>query len=275
MKLCVDGREISSNEYLESCLKDNDTNVICQTIRNYFKERHCFVFPHPASNDKLSNLDKMKMSELDPYFVLAGNKFTEFVMQRSRPKIVRGKALTGTMYATLAEKYVEAIINGNVNIETAYESMISMQNSKSTAAALESYKEEMNMLKLPVEMDTLNAASAKAQKTASEIFLKTAVNTQRNNVNYFEEMTAQLYKILKDITQKNWSKSNEVCKKMLEKLYAPIDSRVGKGEFTRAGGHQAYKQEVEKMEEDYKKLPNSEKGPCGEKALMNFLQEKV
>jgi len=145
LKLSVDGKEISSNDYLENCLtmkkarkkEDHDTNFLRETIRDFFKERQCFVFPLPTSMDKLENLEQMQLSELDPEFVTAGNKFAEFVIQRSPSKMVRGKAITGMMYATLAEQYVEAIVAGNVNIESAYESMIFMENSKSKAAALE------------------------------------------------------------------------------------------------------------------------------------------
>ena len=136
----------------------------------------------------------MQLSELDPEFTAAGDKFAEFVIRRGPSKMVQGKAITGGMYATLAEKYVDAIVTGNVNIESAYESMIFMENSKSKAAALESYQTEMNGLQLPLEMDLLNAANAKAQEVATNIFLKTAVNTHRNK-GFFEDMTNQLAEI--------------------------------------------------------------------------------
>ena len=47
------------------------------------------------------------------------------------------------------------------------------------------------------------------------------------------------------------------------------------GEFTQAGGYQMYKEEVEMMEKEYTKLPNSQKGPSGETALLTFHKEKV
>ena len=157
--------------------------------------------------------------------------------------MVRGKAITGGMYATLAEQYVDAIVTGIVNIESAYESMIFMENSKAKALALNSYQTEMNGLQLPLEMDLLNAANAKAQEIATNIFLKTAVNTHRNK-GFYEEMTAELAQIFDVFTEKNMAASKVVCDKLLEELYAPIDEKVGRGEFTQAGGHQAYKEEV-------------------------------
>ena len=251
LQLRVDGKDITANEYLENCLTmkkskkkvDMDYNNLRETIRDFFKERHCFVFPLPTSMDKLQNLDKMQLSELDPEFTSAGDKFADFVIRRGPSKMVRGKAITGGMYATLVEQYVDAIVTGNVNIESAYESMIFMENSKSKAAALDAFQAEMNGLQLPLEMDVLNAANAKAQEIATNIFLKTAVNTHRNK-GFYEEMTAELAQIFEAFTEKNMAASKMVCDRMLEELYAPIEERVGQGEFTWAGGHQAYKEEV-------------------------------
>ena len=101
----------------------------------------------------------------------------------------------------------------------------------------------MNGLQLPMEMDLLNAANAKAQEVATNIFLKTAVNTHRNK-GFFEEMTNELAEIFESFTEENMAVSKTVCSKLLEELYAPIDERVGRGEFTKAGGSQAYKDEV-------------------------------
>merc|ERR1719167_1253749 len=62
---------------------------------------------------------------------------------------------------------------------------------------------------------------------------------------------------------------------MLEELYAPIDERVGRGEFTKAGGSQAYKDEVERLEREYTRVPHSQRGPCGETALLVFKKQKI
>ena len=301
LQLCVDGKDITANEYLENCLtmkkskkkQDMTYNNLRETIRDFFKERHCFVFPLPTSMDKLQHLDQMQLSDLDPEFTSAGDKFAKFVTHNSCSKMVRGKELTGGMYATLAEQYVDAIVTGIVNIESAYESMIFMENSKAKALALNSYQTEMNGLQLPLEMDLLNAANAKAQEIATNIFLKTAVNTHRNK-GFYEEMTAELAQIFDVFTEKNMAASKVVCDKLLKELYAPIHERVGQGEFTRAGGHQAYKEEVfvffclfvlplilwfcaqvERMEKEYASIPNSQKGPCGETCLLLFQKEKV
>ena len=282
LKLSVEGKEISANDYLENCLtmkkskrkQDMGYNNLRATIRDFFKVRQCFVFPLPTNMDKLHNLDQMQLSDLDPEFISAGNNFADFVKHQSPCKTVRGKALTGGMYASLAEQYVEAIISGNINIESAYESMIFKENKKSKASAIDSFKAEMSGLELPIEVATLNAANEKAQETATKIFLKTAVDVHKNR-RCFEEMTEELAKIFEAIAQKNLSVSTEVCTKLLEAFYAQIDLRLGMGEFTQAGGYQMYKEEVEMMEKEYTKLPNSQKGPSGETALLTFHKEKV
>jgi hypothetical protein len=282
LELSVDGKEITANQYLENCLtmkktkkkQDMAYNNIRETLRDFFKERHCFIFPLPTNMDNLKNLDHMMLDDLDPGFTKAGDKFAQFVASAGPCKMVRGKAITGGMYATLAEQYVTAIVSGNVNIESAYDSMIYMENTKSLKEAEDSYQKDMSSIQLPVEMDVLNAANKKAQETATELFLKTAVNTQKNQ-GYFDGMIQKLAELFAELTAENVTISNQQCHDILKELYAPIDQRVAKGEFTQRGGHQAYKEEVKRMEKDYARMPDSDKGPCGKAALLLFQKEKV
>ena len=282
LKLSVDGKEITAKDYLENCLTmkkskrkaDMGYNNLRASIRDFFKERHCFVFPLPTSMNNLHNLDKMQLSELDPEFISAGDRFAEFVTHRSPCKMVRGKALNGGMFVSLAEQYVEAIAAGNINIESAYESMIFSENDKSKAAAIEAFKAVMNGLELPLGVASLDDANEKAQEAATMLFLRTAVDAHKNR-NCFEEMTEELTKIFEAIAEKNLSVSTEVCSNLLEDLYAPIELRLGRGEFTKAGGNQIYKEEVQKVEMEYTDLPKSQKGPSAEEALLLFQRKKV
>ena len=155
LQLVVDGNNITADQYLENCLvmkkssgkKINDYNCLRQTIQDLFKERKCFVFPLPTAMNNLQNLDTMKMEELDPEFVEVGEKFSEFVRMNGSCKMVNGKEITGGMYLTLTEKYVEAIVTGNINIESAYDSMMQAENTKSHhQAAVKFYTTEMESI---------------------------------------------------------------------------------------------------------------------------------
>ena len=232
------------------------------------------MFPPPTRMDNLKNLDHMRVDQLDPAFIQAGDRFVDFVSGQAPSKMVRGKAITGSMWSTLAEQYVKAILAGSVNIESAYDAMIRMENSKSVMAAVESYKAEMNRLGLPQEMAALNEANTRAHGAATEIFLKTAVNSQKNQ-EYSDNMNKELKVFFDSIVERNQSVSQEMCTQLLGNLYQAIGDKVSSGIFTRPGGHLAYKEEVERMEREYAGVPDQEKGPCGHASLLLFRREKV
>eukprot|EP00091_Calanus_sinicus_P004745 TRINITY_DN15078_c0_g1_i1.p1 TRINITY_DN15078_c0_g1~~TRINITY_DN15078_c0_g1_i1.p1 ORF type:complete len:223 (+),score=69.79 TRINITY_DN15078_c0_g1_i1:356-1024(+) len=193
LEMTVDGQDITAKEYLEKCLalkrgrgKDvTDYNALRETIRAFFKNRNCFLFPLPTVMDNLKNLEKLQMNELDPKFIKVGYEFTEFIFQNGLCKMMNGKEITGNMFTTLSEKYVKAIATGNVNIESAYDYVIQTVNSNAIEQAEQQYHNEMNDLVLPVTLDVLNKKNMAAQNQATDIFLRTAVNNDKN-MQYFK-----------------------------------------------------------------------------------------
>jgi len=282
LELTVDEKEITANEYLEKCLslkrgrgKDvTDYNALRETIRAFFKTRNCFLFPLPTPMDNLKNLDKLQMNELDPNFVKVGNEFTEFILNAGLCKMMNGKEITGNMFTTLAEKYVEAIATGNVNIESAYDYMIQTVNSKAIAEAEQEYHLQMGALKLPVTLDTLNKQNMSAQNRATDIFLKTAVNNDRN-MQFFQKLNKSLEQYYQEYVAKNHASSEDKCFALLSNLYEEIEKQVEGGNFTCPGGHGQYRDLVFQLEKDYGSIPDSEKGPCGQLALLKFRTEKI
>merc|ERR1719458_936180 len=152
--------------------------------------------------------------------------------------------------------------------------MTRKENTKSSEAAIEAYKAEMDQLTLPQEMEALIAANTKAHATATEIFLKTAVNGH-NNQEYSDSMNRKLKECFDSIVEKNERASEQTCMQILGDLYQAIGEKVSNGGFTHSGGHQAYKNEVERMEMEYASVPNQEKGPCGEASLILFKRDKI
>ena len=282
LELTVDEKEITANEYLEKCLalkrgrgKDvTDYNALRETIRAFFKTRNCFLFPLPTPMENLKNLDKLQMSELDPNFIKVGHDFTKFIFDAGLCKMMNGKEITGNMFTTLAEKYVEAIATGNVNIESAYDYMIQTVNSKAIAEAEQEYHTQMGSLEFPVILDTLNKQNMAAQNRATDIFLKTAVNNDRN-MQFFQRLNKSLEQYYQEYVAKNQTSSEEKCLALLSNLYREIEKQVEGGNFTCPGGHGLYRDLVFQLEKDYGSIPESEKGPCGQLALLKFRTEKV
>ena len=62
---------------------------------------------------------------------------------------------------------------------------------------------------------------------------------------------------------------------ILTNLYGDIGAQVEGGKFTRPGGHALYRDLIFKLEQNYGQLRDSDKGPCGQLALLRFRTEKV
>ena len=125
--------EISSNDYLELCLRkkisgknSNENNLIRQNILKYFKERECITLPRPAdSEDTLQNLDKVPFNELKSNFRKEFLILKDKVYQTSKPKVINRKRINGPILADLLIAFVDSINSGIVpNINTAWDNII-------------------------------------------------------------------------------------------------------------------------------------------------------
>ena len=214
------------------------------------------------------------MSELDPKFIKTGKEFTDFIFQTGLIKMMNGKEITGDMLMTLAVNYVEAIATGNVSIESAYDYMIQTVNTKALNDAKEKYQSHMESLKLPVTLESLNQENMKAQNAATDIFLKTAVNNDRNR-QFFEELNILFEKLFHEHSMKNNQVSEEFCAQILSNLYKETGDKIENGVFACPGGYALFQKNVKQLEEEYQTLSEKDKGPCGQLALLKFRNEKV
>ena len=126
------GDEITSDEYLELCLRNktsknnHQNNIIRENIIKYFKERECITLPRPLDKEEnLQNLNNI------PFCNLKSNFRTEFlilkkkVYETSKPKIFNGKKVTGPILADLLTIFVKAINSGIIpNIDSAWNNIV-------------------------------------------------------------------------------------------------------------------------------------------------------
>jgi len=92
----------------------------------------------PLTNEEnLQNLAKMQLSELRKEFVEQVISLRKKVIQRVKPKMLNGKALSGSMLLTLADSYVTAINHGAVpNIESAWTYLCKKESQKAMEVSL-------------------------------------------------------------------------------------------------------------------------------------------
>ena len=232
LKLEIDGETVSSNEYLEFCLKSKpgfspsviQYNGLRDALRAFFKERSCFVFPPPIANqnpDKMNFLEDVPEQELSPGFRKAGNDFIAFVKANSRPKMIKGSQLTGRSFGFLAKTYIKAVLEKNICIESTYQYVIEQENGRATKDAIAAMEHRMHFLSdvFPISDQTFTDEAHEAQTSATSAFLKGAVNIEKH-----PEYQKQLEDLFKDIVKKYYKMNGDASLKKSEQVGFIIQS---------------------------------------------------
>nr|XP_046198635.1 guanylate-binding protein 3-like isoform X3 [Oncorhynchus gorbuscha] len=184
LKLEIDGREITPDDYLENSLqlktgtskKINDYNFPRECIRNFFPSRKCFVFPSPTTPDNMHRLDSMDEAELSERFREVADTFCRFIFQESCMKtVIGGHTLTGEMLGHLVNTYVETIAKGNVPcLENAVLAMAKIENQAAVNEGLVVYQKGMEDVKVlfPVDVNQLSENHLRSETQATKAFMK-------------------------------------------------------------------------------------------------------
>ena len=135
----ITGEEISSDEYLELCLKNksvkysNENNIIRKNIIKYFPERECVTLPRPVEEEfDLQNLSNIPFNKLKANFRTEFLSLKKKVYETSKPKVINNKIITGPLLADLLIAFIKSINSGNIpNINTAWDNVILSEIEKS------------------------------------------------------------------------------------------------------------------------------------------------
>ena len=279
LDLEIDGKEVTSNDYLEHSLKMikglsksvADANNVKKSIRDFFKERYCFTFPAPVDTEKLKHLDTLPESDLKESFREAGTNFSEFVFNFAKTKEIEGTNMNGRLFIRLLQSYLDAMRKGAVPcIESAVNYVAKTENSKALEKAMKTYDAEMERLAYPVTEEELNKCNQEAQTKCIGVF------TNETIFDKDQEFQVALGKTLaeksKAYIQKNDDASEELCRRTIRDLYNNTSNQVKRGYFLKPGGYKEYQKQIEKLKADYKRRPN--KGTMADRVLHVFLQEK-
>jgi hypothetical protein len=197
LKLNENGREITSRQYLENALKPQanpgfneettSKNHIRMLLTNFFRDRDCATLVRPVTDEEtLRDLSSQPMDTLRPEFVDGLQQIRSRLYTALGPKTLYGKALNGTMLATLAETYVEALNSGGVPvISTAWDRLVQLQTREAMQKGFEIYKEQMgariqrmdsaagagdaDILAMPLEEDVLHQVHTECAAAAYKV----------------------------------------------------------------------------------------------------------
>ncbi|CAM9480361.1 unnamed protein product, partial [Heterosigma akashiwo] len=120
-----DGERLTPNEYLEKALAAQpgfdkataERNRVRHMLTAFFVERQCCTLVRPLADEaQLQKVDDVPYRALRREFRRALEDFKAGLFTGMKPKALRGRALTGPMFAGLAAAYVEAINAGGVPV---------------------------------------------------------------------------------------------------------------------------------------------------------------
>jgi len=155
------GEEISSNEYLELCLrnktlnyrnnnkKSNENNLIRENIIKYFKDRECITLPRPVDQEE----DLHKLNEI-PFNELKHNFREEFlnlkgkIYENSKIKKIGNKKVNGPILVGLLTSFINSLNSKLIpNINTAIDNIIINEIEKNYENSINLWKENYIKIK--------------------------------------------------------------------------------------------------------------------------------
>ncbi|XP_060058004.1 guanylate-binding protein 6-like isoform X2 [Erinaceus europaeus] len=284
LELKLNGCMVTEDEYLENALKlipgknpkIQISNQPRECIRHFFPKRKCFVFDRPTHDKELlAHIEKVSEDQLDPTFLKQTNKFCSFVFNNARTKTLReGIMVTGNRLSTLVVTYVDAINSGSVPcLENAVATLAQIENAAAVQKAADHYSEQMaQQVKFPT--DTLQEfldVHAACEKEAITVFMQQSFKDANQE---FQKNLVEIIKVKKeDFLLQNEQISVKYCQAKLDELSKTLMESVSAGIFSVPGGHKLYREEKERIEQNYNEL--SRKGLKATEVLQSFLASQV
>ena len=225
---------ITEKQYLEQALSFksniNSKNEIRKYITSFFPERDCVVLPRPAVEEgDLHRLDSIPYASLRQTFRQKMDSLKEKIFREVKLKTLHGNAINGSGLVGMVQCYVSALNEGAVpSIESAWSNVSHIQSKKAVEVALKHYFELFNksVQSTLVEEEKLNEVHSSATVSALQIFSSSAMGDSSVISKHRKELEEKLEKEIDNIRTKCSHASLQMCKSLLDKLYAPLEKKV-------------------------------------------------
>ena len=149
------GEEISSNEYLELCLRNKNSknsmenNLIRENIIKYFKERECITLPRPADEESdLHKLNEIPFCKLKPNFREEFLNLKKIIYEKAKIKKIGSKKINGLILVELLVSFINSLNSKIIpNINSAIDNIIINEIEKSYDNSIKLWKENFIKIK--------------------------------------------------------------------------------------------------------------------------------
>ncbi|XP_060575169.1 guanylate-binding protein 1-like isoform X2 [Ruditapes philippinarum] len=256
LKLIIDEKMVSANEYLEFTLAENKSkaanfNKPRECIRKFFQKRMCFAFPVPGDGDVLENLETLGFDDLSAKFRIATTNFVSHIYSIPPKDLLASKPVTGPMFVTLVDRYVTAIKHGAVpDVDDAFEAVAKIENAKIEKEAIEIFEHQIEGVNLPVTSEILGNFYTEAQQNALNYLRKNVVHDKKNDCENKAQM--KMDNIWNKIRESNNEKVRELCDQKLQEAFAKyLKENFENKEYEAPGGYRKYQRDIARLKEDF------------------------
>ena len=156
-KIDVDtGEEITSDEYLELCLRNKsnnknsfENNLIRENIIKYFKDRECITLPRPVDKEEdLHRLNNIPFNELKSNFREEFLNLKRKIYEDSKIKKIGNKKINGPILVELLKSFIKSLNSKIIpNINTAIDNIIINEIEKSYENCIKLWKANYSKIK--------------------------------------------------------------------------------------------------------------------------------
>ena len=150
------GDEITSDEYLELCLRNKsnnknsfENNLIRENIIKYFKDRECVTLPRPVDKEEdLHKLNNIPFNELKSNFRDEFLNLKRKIYEDSKIKKIANKKVNGPILVELLKSFIKSLNSKIIpNINTAIDNIIINEIEKSYENCIKLWKENYSKIK--------------------------------------------------------------------------------------------------------------------------------
>lgn len=275
-------RLLTEDEYLEDALRlkpgngrmVQERNEMRRCLRAFFTHRKLFVLERPTADANLARLEEVREDELQPRFRQQADAFCQHIWEKAPVKMLPGgRQVTGTMLASLVEKYVDTIVKGKVPcVESAVTALARTRNTEAVAEAVAEYRKGMEQdLVLPTDSRAvLVDVHRRWERRAVTLFLSHAFAD--NERTYQCQLMRELEAAKEEFCRRNEEASEQQCQKVLRELWQNVERRLQCGDYAAPGGAQLFQDDLGYVLEKYKWWPG--KGIKADAVLEVFLRER-
>ena len=235
---------ITSKEYLEKALGPQkgfsemveQKNRIRRLLKSFFKERDCCTMVRPLTKeDQLQNLAEMPLENLRPEFREQVFNLRRRVVNKIKPKTLRGRKLNGEMLFNLAKSYADAINKGAVpSIETSWSYICKNECLKAMQDSYEVFERTFYNLfqqNVPMSHNELRDHYKKAKNETFALFDKVAVGDVRKE--FQEQLKSKMLQKYSMFEIENEKTSEDECIRFLQLNYESIAQKLRNNEYDR------------------------------------------